>query len=84
MERERSPRKEGLATGPKWGPAHGEVPRPDTITEASECSQKGTYHDCPPKDPTISRKNQIQIFSPNQWREKQLSPVVELEKAEKS
>ena len=27
-------------TGPKWDPAQGEVPRPDTITEAMECSQK--------------------------------------------
>ena len=28
------------ATGPKWDPAQGKVPRPDTITEAMECSQK--------------------------------------------
>ena len=34
--------KEGPATGPKWDPAQGEVPRPDTITEAMEHSQKGT------------------------------------------
>jgi hypothetical protein len=25
-------------TGPKWDPSQGEVPRPDTITEAMECS----------------------------------------------
>jgi hypothetical protein len=25
-----------LATGSKWDPAQGEVPRPDTITEAME------------------------------------------------
>jgi hypothetical protein len=31
-----------------------EVPRPDTITEAVERSQKGTYHDCSLKDPTSS------------------------------
>jgi hypothetical protein len=29
-----------------------EPPRSDTITEPMECSQKGTYHDYPPKDPT--------------------------------
>jgi hypothetical protein len=29
-------------TGPNWDSAQGEVPRPDTITEAMECSQKGT------------------------------------------
>jgi hypothetical protein len=27
--------------GPKWDPAQGEVPRPDTITEAIEHLQKG-------------------------------------------
>jgi hypothetical protein len=41
MEMERSLKKRSLATGPKWDPAQGEVPRPDTITEAMECSQKG-------------------------------------------
>jgi hypothetical protein len=35
MEMERSLRKkEGPVTVPKWDPAQGEVPRPDTITEA--------------------------------------------------
>ena len=43
-----------LETGPKWDADQGEVPRPDTITEAMVCSQKGIYHDCPPEDPTIS------------------------------
>jgi hypothetical protein len=33
------------------------------------CSQKGTYHDCPLKDPTSSWKSQMQIFAPNQWTE---------------
>ena len=47
----------------------GEAPRPDTIMEAMEHSQKGTYHDCPPEDPTSSWKIQMQIFAPNQWTE---------------
>jgi hypothetical protein len=34
-----------------------------------EHSQKGTYHDCPSKDPTSRWKSQIQIFAPNQWTE---------------
>jgi hypothetical protein len=51
---ERSPEKEGPVTGPKWDPAQGEVPRPDNITEAMECPQRGIYHDCPLKDPTSS------------------------------
>jgi hypothetical protein len=49
---ERSLRKQGPMISPEREPAQREVPRPDTITEAMECSQKGTYHDCPPKDPT--------------------------------
>jgi hypothetical protein len=38
-------------------------------TEAMESSQKGAYHDCPPKGPTSSWKSQVQIFTPNQWTE---------------
>jgi hypothetical protein len=41
-------------TGPNWDPAQGAAPRPDTITEAMVCSQKGVYHDYPLKDPTRS------------------------------
>jgi hypothetical protein len=52
MEMERSLSKEGPVTGIKWDPAQGEVPRPDTITEAMKCSHKETYYDCLPKDPT--------------------------------
>ena len=70
-------------TGPQWDPAQGEAPRSDTITEAIECSQKGTYHDCPLKDPTSSRKSQMQIFAPNNGQ-KQLTPVLELGKAERT
>jgi hypothetical protein len=32
--------KEDPMTKPKWDPGQGEVSRPDTITEAMECSQK--------------------------------------------
>ena len=41
MEMERILMKEGPEIGPKWDPAQGEAPRPDTITEAMEHSQKG-------------------------------------------
>ena len=61
--------KEGPVTGPKRDPAHGEVPRRDTITEAMECSQKGIYHDSTLEDPTSSWKSQRQIVVPNQWTE---------------
>jgi hypothetical protein len=38
-------------TGPKWDPAQGEVPRPETITEAMVCLQTEACHDCPLKGP---------------------------------
>jgi hypothetical protein len=40
--------------GPGWDPAQGEVPGPGTIAEGVECSQKRTYHDCPPEELTSS------------------------------
>ena len=36
--------KEGPATSLKWDPAQEEAPRPDTITESMEHSQKATEH----------------------------------------
>jgi hypothetical protein len=44
----------------------GRGPRPDTITEAMELSQKGTYHNCPLKESKSTWKSQMQIFAPNQ------------------
>jgi hypothetical protein len=41
-------------TNPNWDPAQGEVPRPGTISEAMEHSQKGAYHNGPQKEPTSS------------------------------
>ena len=67
-EMERSLRKRIPATGPKWATAQGKVPRPDTITEAMECSQKG---------PSMTALNK-------QLNQKQMTPVVELGKAERS
>ena len=70
-------------TGPKWDPAQGEVPRPDTITEAMEHSQKGTYHDCPPKTQQAAERVRCRYLHPTNGQ-KQLTPVVELGKAERS
>ena len=61
--------KGGPKTGPKWEPAQGEVPRPETVTEAMEHSHKGIYHDCHQKNPKNSWKSHVQIFTPNQWTE---------------
>jgi hypothetical protein len=51
IEMERSQRKRKR---PKMGSSSSKVPRPDSIAEAMEHTQKGIYHDCPPKDPTSS------------------------------
>jgi hypothetical protein len=75
---ERSLRKRIPATGPKWATAQGKVPRPDTITEAMECSQKG-----PSMTALNKQLNQMQILHPTN-EQKQMTPVVELGKAERS
>ena len=64
-----SEEKGGPVTVPKWDPTQVAVPRSDTISEAIECTQKGTYHDCPLKHPKSSWENKMQIFTPNQWTE---------------
>jgi hypothetical protein len=46
--------REHQEKSPKWDPAKGEIPRPDTITETMEGSQKGTYYDCPLEEQTSS------------------------------
>ena len=46
---ESSLRKRRFSNRPKVGSRSQEVPKPDTITEAIGCSQKGTYQDCPPQ-----------------------------------
>jgi hypothetical protein len=60
-------------TDPRWDPAQRVAPRPGTITEAMKHSQKGTYHDCPPEDPTSS----CRYLHPTNGQ-KLLTPVVEL------
>jgi hypothetical protein len=54
MEMERSMRKLNPEADPKLDQAQWEVPRPDTITEAMEHSQNGTYYDSIPEDPKRS------------------------------
>ena len=47
-------RKLNPEADPKLDQAQWEVPRPDTITEAMEHSQNGTYYDSIPEDPKRS------------------------------
>jgi hypothetical protein len=51
------------------GVGWGKAPRPDTITDAMECLQRGAWHGCPLRGPTVSWKSQMQILTPNQWTE---------------
>ena len=66
-------------TGPKWVPAGWKVPRPDTITEAMECSQKGIYYDCPPKTHQATERVRCRYLHPVNGQ-KLVSPVVKLGK----
>jgi hypothetical protein len=48
------PEEKKVQDSPKRNPPQRMVPRPDTITEAMEHSQKGTYYDYTPEDQTSS------------------------------
>ena len=68
------PELKGPVTGPKWDPAQGEVPRPATVTEAMESSQM-----------THQAAKKVRCrYSHTTKGQKQLIPVVELEKAERN
>jgi hypothetical protein len=75
--------KEGPVTDPNWDPAQGEVPRPDTITEAMECSQMWPTMTALLKTRQASKRVRCRYFYPTN-RQKKLTPVVELGKAERS
>jgi hypothetical protein len=70
--------KEVQRQAQNWGSALGEIPRHDTITEAMDCSQKVTYHDGPPKDPTCRLKRVRCRYLHPANGQKLLTPVVGL------
>jgi hypothetical protein len=71
-------------TSPKWDLAQGEVPKPDTITEAMEHSQKkGPVMTALQKTQQAVEKVRYRYLYPNNGQ-KQVTPVVELGKAERS
>ena len=69
-------------TGPKYSPDQGKVPRPDTITEAMERSQKGLSMTALWKTQQAAERVRYRYFHPTNGQ-KQLSPDVELENAER-
>ena len=67
---------------PKGDPANWEVPRPGTVTEAMESSQKWIYH------AILNTQQADERVRCRYWHptsgQKQLTPVVELGKTERS
>jgi hypothetical protein len=66
-------------TDPKWNPAQGEAPRPDTITEAVECSKKRPIMTVLQKTQQAAERVRCRYLHPTNGQ-KLLTPLVELEK----
>jgi hypothetical protein len=68
-----------LVTGPRWDPAQGEIPRPDTITEGME----GPSMTALQKTQQATERVRGRYLHPTNGQ-KLLTSVVELEKSGKS
>jgi hypothetical protein len=75
------PRKRRYSS--KWDPAQGEAPRPDTITEAMVCSQKGPIITALQKTQQAAERVRCRYIHPTNGQ-KLVTPVVELGKAGRS
>jgi hypothetical protein len=81
MKLRRAWRKEDPYTVPKQDPAQGEVPRPDSITETMERSQKWDLSWMPSEKPNIEAERiRCKYLQTKQWTEGS-DPVVELGKS---
>ena len=70
MEMERSSlRKRRSRTGPKWDPAQGEVPRPDTILRTWSTHKKGPSMTALRKTQQAAERVRCRCLQPNQWTE---------------
>ena len=68
-----------MAIDPNWDPAQGKALRPDTITEAMFCSQKGDYQTALWKTRPAAERVRCRYLHPTNGQ-KQLTSVVELGK----
>jgi hypothetical protein len=71
-------RKEGPVIGPNWDPAQGEAPKPVTMTEAMECSQKEPITTALRKTQQAAERVPCKYLHPTSGQ-KLLIPVVEKE-----
>jgi hypothetical protein len=84
MEMERNTRKRRSSDRPKVDPAQGEVPKPDSIVEVMERSQKGiSIMTALQETQQAAERVRCSYLHPINGQ-KQLTPVVELGKAERS
>ena len=69
-------------TGPNWNPAQGDVPKPDTTTEAMEHSQKCPSITALHKTQKATERVRCGYLHPTNGQ-KQMTAVVEFEKTER-
>jgi hypothetical protein len=77
---EKSLRKRRFSDSPRWDPAQGWAPWPDTTTEAMECSQKAPIMTVLQKTQQAAERVRYKYLHPTNGQ-KLLTPIVELGKS---